>query len=212
MDIDTKLKPFVPEFLPAVGEVDAFLKIPRPDGKEEALGLERIDEPALNQSKRSYLDLLIREFYKGKVRSDNKEVHSIENPHKNPKLVNGWISDVEEIHKRRVAPSVFYSRKMPEINALMQPWDSDVEQAMSKVRLKDSDLPLQTTELAQIACNVFDIPVHDAADKKSLIESLHVLFSLYSAFAVNDHFQESQSKLGATLQKQGNVQRIEFTE
>jgi len=44
VDIDTRLKPFIPDFIPAVGEVDAYLKIPRPDGKEETLGTERLDE------------------------------------------------------------------------------------------------------------------------------------------------------------------------
>lgn len=77
--------------MPAIGEVDAFLKIPRPDGKDEVLGFEKIDEPALNLSKKSYLDLLIREFYKGKARDLTRVVHSIENAHKNEKLVNGWI-------------------------------------------------------------------------------------------------------------------------
>lgn len=38
-DIDTKLKAFIPDYIPAVGEVDAFLKMPRPDGQPEALGL-----------------------------------------------------------------------------------------------------------------------------------------------------------------------------
>lgn len=60
-----ELKPFMPEFIPAVGEVDAFLKIPRPDKREEVLGLIKIDEPSLNMKKKSYLDLLIKEFYKG---------------------------------------------------------------------------------------------------------------------------------------------------
>ncbi len=31
MELDTKLKPFIPEYIPAVGEVDAFMKIPKPD-------------------------------------------------------------------------------------------------------------------------------------------------------------------------------------
>jgi len=44
MKIETKLRPFIPDFIPAVGEVDAFLKIPRPDGKDETLGIERLDE------------------------------------------------------------------------------------------------------------------------------------------------------------------------
>ena len=44
VEIETRLKPFIPDFIPAVGEVDAFLKIPRPDGKDETLGLEKLDE------------------------------------------------------------------------------------------------------------------------------------------------------------------------
>ncbi len=38
-DIDTKLRAFIPDYIPAVGEVDAFLKMPRPDGQPEVLGL-----------------------------------------------------------------------------------------------------------------------------------------------------------------------------
>lgn len=32
IDLETKFKPFVPDYIPAVGEVDAFLKMPKPDG------------------------------------------------------------------------------------------------------------------------------------------------------------------------------------
>jgi intraflagellar transport protein 46 len=32
MELEAKLKPFIPEYIPAIGEVDAFLKMPRPDG------------------------------------------------------------------------------------------------------------------------------------------------------------------------------------
>lgn len=48
IELETRIKPFVPEYIPAVGEVDAFLKIPRPDDYEETLGLTVLDEPALN--------------------------------------------------------------------------------------------------------------------------------------------------------------------
>lgn len=94
-----KLKPFIPEYMPAIGEVDGFLKVERPDGNDEKLGQQKLDEPALNMSKRSYLDLMIREFFKGKVRDDKREIHTISNAHKNQKIVNGWINDVIEIHK-----------------------------------------------------------------------------------------------------------------
>ena len=39
IELDTKFKPFIPEYIPAVGEVDAFLKVPRPDNAEETFGL-----------------------------------------------------------------------------------------------------------------------------------------------------------------------------
>ena len=32
-EIDTILRPFIPEYIPTVGEVDVYLKIPRPDGQ-----------------------------------------------------------------------------------------------------------------------------------------------------------------------------------
>lgn len=48
IDLDTKLKPFIPEYIPCVGEVDAFLKMPKPDGTKEDLGITVLDEPCLN--------------------------------------------------------------------------------------------------------------------------------------------------------------------
>tara|TARA_B110000503_G_C6779833_1_gene262784 strand:+ start:194 stop:301 length:108 start_codon:yes stop_codon:yes gene_type:complete len=35
MELDANLKVFVPEFIPAVGEVDAYLKMNRPDSEVE---------------------------------------------------------------------------------------------------------------------------------------------------------------------------------
>ena len=48
--LDAILKPFVQEYIPAVGDIDPFLKIPRPDGKPDPLGLMMLDEPSLKQS------------------------------------------------------------------------------------------------------------------------------------------------------------------
>ncbi len=43
-ELETQLKPFIPEYIPAIGEVDAFIKVPRPDGDEETLGISIVDE------------------------------------------------------------------------------------------------------------------------------------------------------------------------
>jgi len=34
IEIDTELKAFIPDYIPAVGEVDAFIKPSRPDGQK----------------------------------------------------------------------------------------------------------------------------------------------------------------------------------
>ena len=35
IDLDHKFKPFVPEYIPAVGDIDAFIRCTRPDNKQE---------------------------------------------------------------------------------------------------------------------------------------------------------------------------------
>lgn len=50
IELESNFKPFIPDYIPAVGEVDAFLKMPKPDYKEEDLGITVIDEPALNHA------------------------------------------------------------------------------------------------------------------------------------------------------------------
>ena len=40
VDLETKLKPFIPDYIPAVGGIDEFIKVPRPDAKPDYLGLK----------------------------------------------------------------------------------------------------------------------------------------------------------------------------
>lgn len=103
VELETKLKPFIPDFIPAVGEIDSFLKVPRPDGKEEELGLVMLDEPAANQSDPTVLDIKIRVMSK---HSGVKPmtVRSIEHADKNPKKITSWISNIEEVHRKKTSP------------------------------------------------------------------------------------------------------------
>lgn len=45
---------------------------------------------------------------------------------------------------------------------------------------------MSLTEYINIICAILDIPVHGPS---GTVESLHTLFSLYSAFKENQHFQ-----------------------
>lgn len=50
LELQTKLKPFIPEYIPGVGDVDAFIKVPAPGNKQDLLGLKVLDEPAARQT------------------------------------------------------------------------------------------------------------------------------------------------------------------
>lgn len=93
IDLETKLKPFIPDYVPAVGEVDAFLKMPKPDGQKEDLGINQLDEPALNAEDKTVLELKYVQC-KNVVRTAPLNVDSIEGADKKSKEVSRWISSV----------------------------------------------------------------------------------------------------------------------
>ena len=60
IELETKMRPFIPDYIPAVGDIDPFVKVPRPDGKADNLGLDNLDEPAAVQSDPNVLQLQLR--------------------------------------------------------------------------------------------------------------------------------------------------------
>lgn len=113
IDLETKLKPFIPDYIPAVGEVDAFLKMPKPDGAKEDLGITVLDEPALNHEDKTVLELKYVQS-KNVVRATPMDVDSIEQADKKSKEISRWISSVQDLHKTRPPPTVNYSKNMPD--------------------------------------------------------------------------------------------------
>lgn len=77
--MEYRLKPFVPEFIPAIGDTDAFLKVVEPErtwtgetynnDKQIKLGIEVLDEPSANQSDSALLFLQLRATEKSKISS-----------------------------------------------------------------------------------------------------------------------------------------------
>jgi intraflagellar transport protein 46 len=107
--LDTKLKPFVPDYIPAVGEVDAFLKMPKPDGSKEDLGITVLDEPALNHEDKTVLELKYIQR-KNVVVTTPMTVESIDHADKKPKEISRWINSVQDLHKTRPPPTVNYTK------------------------------------------------------------------------------------------------------
>lgn len=93
-----------------------------------------------------------------------------------------WINSVAEIHKNKQPPDVSYSKAMPDINNLMQVWPPQFEEVLEDINIPSEQIDLNIQEFSKLACNLLDIPIYDGNPQKSIIESLHVMFSLYSAF------------------------------
>ena len=98
--LDYKLKAFIPDFIPAVGDIDAFLKVTPPVTIEDQLGLAVLDEPMASQSDPSVLDLQLRAVTKqigGKVaRSKKVAGGDLELTHKE---LEKWIRDISDLHR-----------------------------------------------------------------------------------------------------------------
>ena len=174
------MKPFLPAYIPAVGEVDAFLKVPRPDGKEDGLGLRVLDE-SLQESDRSVVTMQLLALSKDKSAiPETLEVRCIENAKNHPDQVDAWISSIARLHDETPLPVVRYTGEMPDIETLMQLWSKDV----SEILYNEPGARVSTTnDFARRVLAFLDIPVH-----KSLIQSLHLFFTLYLEVKNNQHF------------------------
>ncbi|KAJ3412963.1 Intraflagellar transport protein 46 [Chytridiales sp. JEL 0842] len=204
IELEPELKPFIPDFIPAIGDIDAFIKIPRPDNKPDSLGLTVLDEPAGKQSDPTVLDLHLRAVTKS-IAPVPQTVRSLDSVslRANSKPLENWIRNVKELHTAKPPPSVHYSRRMPDIEDLMQVWPAEIEEALNDMNLQMADLDMPLHNYVRLLTAILDIPTPPATlgaaaqgkDGKrrpstSTIESLHVLFTLYSEFKNSQHFRD----------------------
>jgi len=186
VELDATLKCFIPDYIPAVGEMDAFIKVPRPDASRDELGLAVLDEPAAAQSDATVLELQLRAV--SKKQHGDVAVRSIENAAKNPVEVDRWIASIQDLHRSKPPPQVNYRKAMPDIDKLMEEWPPELEDLLRSISLPNADLEATLPEFVKICCALMDVPVYD-----SLVESLHVFFSLYLEFSDNVHFAATRS-------------------
>lgn len=188
IELDATLKPFIPELIPSIGEVDAFLKMPRPDGEPMGLGVTCLDEPTMNPSDPSILEFQLRSLSKHQE-MEPMEVRFIENAEKNPKEIENWFKRVDELNRTKPAPTVQYSKRMPEIEQLMEIWPRDLEEFLEQNTLPElADLDLDLESYIKVVAALLDVPVHN-----HLTETLHVIFTLYSEFRMNHHFAKADA-------------------
>ncbi|TNJ28991.1 Intraflagellar transport protein IFT46/ FAP32 [Giardia muris] len=195
LSLETIYVPFVSDYTPSIGDVDPFIKVPRPDNKVEPLGLVVLDDPCLNQTDATVLQLQLQSAVKGKVRfsdelggpgassdttvmkdpnrlipSNSDPIKQVTNTKKN---VDQWIAKIDELHQRIGGTSEYnYRIAIPE--NIMHLWEPQFLELLERVRLPTADIDLTTEEYARVICAILDIPVGE-----SIIESLHMLFTNY---------------------------------
>ena len=182
VDLESTFKAFVPDYCPAVGQMDAFVKVPRPDSDRDELGLKVLDEPAASQSDATVLELQLRAV--SKKQHGDVAVRAIEGAAKAPGEIERWIESITDLHRSKPPPQVHYKKQMPDIDALMQEWPEKFEQMLNEVSLPPVDCELSLEDTARVMCAIMDVPVYD----NNYVESLHVLFTLYMEFKENVHF------------------------
>ncbi|XP_063231881.1 intraflagellar transport protein 46 homolog isoform X3 [Bacillus rossius redtenbacheri] len=151
IELDYKLWPFIPDFIPAVGDIDAFLKVPRPDGLNDLIGLRVLDEPCARQSEPAVLHLQLRAVAK---QSSAKPVvvKMVENAEKNPKAIDRWIKDIGDLHRSKPPPTVHYTKPLPDVDGLLQEWPAEFEQKLREVGLPTPDLDCDLATYIDIVC------------------------------------------------------------
>ena len=192
VELSAKLHPFIPDFIPAVGDIDAFCKVPRPDNKSDKLGLGVVDEPCANQSNPAVVLLELKQLYTiiG-APSAPAFVDSVEDAHNRPQVLDKWVVDIAALHAKSPPIQVSYTKPMPEIERLLQIWPPEMEDLLSNgAVLPPAQLDVDLIQYTKILCAFLDIPTHG-----NLVESLHVMFTLFMDFKANQHFQHAATRL-----------------
>ena len=79
----------------------------------------------------------------------------------------------------------------------MSEMNPEMESALKEMQFPGPEIDMDPNCYARIILSMLDIPVHKLANNKSLIESLHVLFTLFSEFRQNQHFKNQEANAGA---------------
>jgi intraflagellar transport protein 46 len=63
-----------------------------------------------------------------------------------------------------------------------------METAVKEIPFPGPQIDMHPGDYSRLVCSMLDIPCHKLANNKSVVESLHVLFTLFSEFRQNQHF------------------------
>ena len=78
------------------------------------------------------------------------------------------------------------------------------------IQFPGPEISLGLADYAKVMCCFLDIPVHQLQNKKNLVESLHVLFTLYNEFKQNPYFHFNRTGQVNGNPNQGEENAMKF--
>jgi intraflagellar transport protein 46 len=217
-----QLKCFIPDYIPAVGDIDPIIKIPKPNQDEKTsnleLGTEVLDEPAAKQTDPALLDLELRaSLLSTSSDENNKNVYSInlnfndsEEGREGMRELNKWVENAQNLYSLKPSDRVIYSKRMADIEDLMAEWPPEIDEFFSSndnnFSIGQLDLPLQ--DICKLVCSILDIPVYSSnnnnTNQKSINEEedeikpslkrnhRNLIESMHTVFSLYAEFKNSQ--------------------
>lgn len=181
LELETPLKCFIPPYIPAVGQVDPMIKISRPDGVDDGIGIARLDEVLTSeQSNAAVIELQLRNWSKTKQSAKSRQrspVRKIKDARSSSKEINEWIQSVEGIHDNdhqasTTAPATATSND----SDILSIQDEMLEKVQkNELAIPSPDIDLHLADYARVLCTLIGIPNRDG----SLIKSVHCMFDVF---------------------------------
>ena len=187
----------MPDYVPAVGDVDEFVKVPRPDGRPDELGIRVLDEPAARQSDATVLSLRLRHANKqAGGAATSAEVRSVDKPE--------GRREAQQLDRKRQESARGGSgrgreRELQQKHAGRGDAHGGVGPGggggVADDSIPDETMGVDLRRQAKLSCAALDIPVYD-----NLVESLHVMFTTYLEFKNNPFLRQQRAGgMAATL-------------
>ncbi|XP_075153354.1 intraflagellar transport 46 [Haematobia irritans] len=185
------LQPFIPDYVPAVGDVDAFLQVTEPpllnpqrrrevEEHLKKLGLYFLDEPSGAQSEPSLLNMKLRSALTGSGSNGRSTSASLVPTAKSNKDIDKWINEVEQVH---MSQSVYDVQPRKDIENMVIDWPrsyADVGATVQQAYQQCVSDQQTVIDYIRTLCQQFAIegPLETQAD---YLLSVQTLFALYLA-------------------------------
>lgn len=178
------LCPFIPDYVPAVGDVDAFLKVESPNLSQNSrrgellehlsqMGVSYLDEPSGHQSDPSVLSIKMRSVLTG----GGKHSANIKIPiAKNSKDIDKWINEVEQFHVGQTIVDIHSSK---DVQTLLTDWPISFEKVIQELEAKAGGLQEESLkDYVKSVCQMFGIEIVEETQLQYII-AIKTLFSMY---------------------------------